>query len=42
MECGTQLLVVKGSLPAVDTARVAKGVVEYDVVEVEVVLNFLV
>lgn len=40
MECGSQLLVTEGPLLAADTARVAKGVVEYDVVEV--VLTFLV
>jgi hypothetical protein len=40
MELGIQLLVAKGSFPAVDTARVAKGVVECDFLEV--VLTFLV
>jgi hypothetical protein len=39
MELGIQLLVAKGSFPAVDTARVARGVVECNFV---VVLTFLV
>jgi len=40
IECGVQVLVAKGMFTAVDTTRVAKGVVECDIMEL--VLIFLV